>query len=342
MVIFSKFILLFIPLLISFIFKGGDQREYIIHGYAQGTDYTVKYFAVDRSVSKQSVDSILSVIDSSMSLYKPYSMINRFNTAEEALDLDVHLTAVMRKSFTVYKATKGKFDVTVAPLVQAWGFGPKRVEHFPDSSEVKQLLQCVGMNNLRLNGSRLMKSKSCIQIDLNGIAQGYSVDVVAEHLTKKGISAYVVEIGGELRMKGPKPDGSAMRIGIEGPALSANAEPLIRHVIQINNGAITTAGNYRKYLQNGTKKLAHLIDPKSGYPLDNNLISVTLYAEDAITADGYDSPIMAMTVQEALDFVASKNGMEAYILYRKEDGSVADTLTKGFKKMIVDQLTVTQ
>lgn len=332
----TRYILIFFPFLISFLFKGGDQREYIIRGYAQGTDYSIKYFAADSVVTRFAVDSILNVIDASMSLYKPYSLISRFNAANEGLDVDPHFAAVMRKSFTVYKATKGKFDVTVAPLVQAWGFGPEKIERFPDSATVKQLLQCVGMNNLRLKGNHLTKSKPCIRIDLNGIAQGYSVDVLADHLMKKGVTSFVVEIGGELRMKGPKPDGSAMRIGIEGPASSANAEPVIRHVIALNKGAITTAGNYRKYLQKGAKKITHLIDPKTGYPLDNALISVTIYAADAVTADGYDSPVMAMGVQEALDFVASRKGMEAYIIYHRRDGSVADTLTKGFKKMIVE------
>lgn len=330
-----KYILLLFPLLISFLLKEKDQQEFTIRGYAQGTDYTVKYFARGSVVTKRSVDSILSVIDSSMSLYKPYSLINKFNESSEGLDLDPHFAAVMRKSFVVYKATKGRFDVTVAPLVQAWGFGPKPIAEFPDSMEVKQLLNCIGMHNLSLKGKHLKKSKACIKIDLNGIAQGYSVDVVADYLKKKGITSFVVEIGGELRIKGPKPDGSAIRIGIEGPAASANAEPVIRHVININNGAITTAGNYRKYLQKGKKKIVHLIDPKTGYPLDNALISVTVYAKDAVTADGYDSPLMAMSVHEALDFVASKKGMEAYIIYHKSDGSVADTLTKGFKKMIV-------
>lgn len=331
-----KYILCLFPLLIFSLFKGENQKEYIIRGYAQGTDYTVKYFAPDSVVTKKAVDSMLSVIDSSMSLYKSYSQINRFNTLKDEMDLDPHFLAVMRESFKVYKATKGKFDVTVAPLVQAWGFGPQRIEKFPDSAKVRELLTCVGMNQLRLKGNRLIKSKPCIHIDLNGIAQGYSVDVVAGYLMKKGVASFVVEIGGELRMKGPKPDGSGLRIGIEGPAAFAGAEPVIRHVISINSGAITTAGNYRKYLQQGAKKITHLIDPKTGYPLENSLISVTIYAKDAVTADGYDSPVMAMDVKEALDFVASRKGMEAYIIYHKKDGSIADTLTRGFKKMIVE------
>ncbi|ETZ20467.1 FAD:protein FMN transferase [Pedobacter sp. V48] len=327
----------FILLLLSqifLLFKKEELRQYAIHGYAQGTDYSIKYFARDSIVTKGNVDSILMVIDSSMSLYKSYSLINKFNASSKGIVLDPHFAKVMAKSFEVYKATKGKFDVTVEPLVQAWGFGAKPIDKFPDSARVKELLKCVGMNNLSLKGNFLKKQKPCINVDLNGIAQGYSVDVVADHLINKGITSFVVEIGGELRIKGPKPDGTSMNIGIEGPADSPNAEPEVRHVISINDGAITTAGNYRKYLQKGSRKIAHLIDPKTGYPLDNALISVTIYAKDAITADGYDSPIMAMNVNEALDFATKKN-MEAYIIYHRKDGSVADTLTAGFKKMII-------
>jgi len=328
----------FILLLLSqifLLFKKEDLRQYAIHGYAQGTDYSIKYFARDSIVTKGNLDSILMVIDSSMSLYKSYSLINKFNASSNGIVLDPHFAKVMAKSFEVYKATKGKFDVTVEPLVQAWGFGAKPIDKFPDSARVKELLKCVGMNNLSLKGNFLKKQKPCINVDLNGIAQGYSVDVVADYLINKGITSFVVEIGGELRIKGPKPDGTSMNIGIEGPANSPNAEPEVRHVISINDGAITTAGNYGKYLQKGSRKVAHLIDPKTGYPLDNALISVTIYAKDAITADGYDSPIMAMNVNEALDFATKKN-MEAYIIYHRKDGSVADTLTAGFKKMIIN------
>jgi thiamine biosynthesis lipoprotein len=332
----NKSFILMIPLLISFLFRKDDQQQYVIHGYAQGTDYTIKYFATDSVVKKKEVDSILAVIDTAMSLYKPYSLINRFNASEKGLKLDQHFAAVMRKSFEINKATGGKFDVTVAPLVQAWGFGAKPIVKFPDSLEIKHILNCVGMHYLNLKGNQLKKEKSCIQVDLNGIAQGYSVDVVAGYLLKKGITSFVVEIGGELRMKGPKPDGTAIRIGIEGPAETPGKEPVIRHVVSINDGAITTSGNYRKYLQKGAKKIAHLIDPKTGYPLDNEMISVTVYAEDAITADGFDNALMAMTVKEALAFVTKRKNMEAYIIYHKKDGSVADTLTTGFRKLITE------
>lgn len=332
----NKFIILWIPLLLCFCLPRSEQREFRIHGFAQGTDYSVKYFAVDSVVTKAAIDSILLKIDSSMSLYKPYSLISRFNAADDDILLDDHFLAVIKKSFEVYRVTRGKFDVTVAPLVQAWGFGPKAITSFPDSATIRQLLQRVGMQHLELRGRYLHKKKAGIQVDLNGIAQGYSVDVVADHLLRKGVKSFVVEIGGELRIQGTKPDGSAMRIGIEGPSASAADEPELRHIISLSSGAVTTSGNYRKYLQKGKRKIAHLIDPKTGYPLDNPLISVTLYAPDAITADGYDNAVMAMDIKEALAFVAARKGMEAYIIYHRKDGSVADTLTNGFRKMIVN------
>ncbi|MBC7566405.1 MAG: FAD:protein FMN transferase [Pedobacter sp.] len=329
-------IVLLISLLILFLRKE-NQQQYIIHGYAQGTDYTIKYFARDSIVTKNAVDSILSQIDSSMSLYKPYSLINKLNASSGGLRLDPHFLKVVKRSFEITKSTKGKFDITVKPLVQVWGFGAKPIQDFPDSLTIKQILPCVGMQNLSLDGSFLRKSKPCIQVDVNGIAQGYSVDVVASYLLMNGVTSFVVEIGGELRIKGTKPDGSHFRIGIEGPGDGLNLEPAIKHVIELSNGAITTSGNYRKYLQQGSKKIFHLIDPKTGYPLQNSIISATLYAKDAITADGYDNALMAMEVNEAMTFIKSHRDLEAYIIYRQKDGNISDTLTAGFKKLIADR-----
>ncbi|GAB3932035.1 FAD:protein FMN transferase [Mucilaginibacter myungsuensis] len=326
-----------IVLLLSFVRPDKVQRQYSIYGYAQGTSYTVKYFATDSVVTKKALDSLLLQIDSSMSLYKPFSQINAFNSCSKEMKIDTHFARVMQKSFEVYKATDGLFDVTVKPLVQAWGFGSERIKSLPDSARITELLKCTGMAGLKLKGDLLQKRSPCLQVDLNGIAQGYSVDVVADHLAKKGVRSYVVEIGGELRINGTKPDGTMYKIGVEGPGQGENAEPILKHTVSFNNGAITTSGNYQKYIQQGKKRISHLIDPKTGYPLDTEMISVTVYAKDAITADGYDNALMAMTVKQAIKFVDQRKGMEAYMVYRRADGSVADTLTAGFKKLIVTQ-----
>ncbi|PWS31454.1 FAD:protein FMN transferase [Pedobacter paludis] len=326
-----KTLFFLLPLLVSFFFKN-EIKQYKITGYAQGTDYTITYYATDSLVNKDNIDSILNEIDLSMSLYKKGSLINQFNVAEKGIKTDHFINDVLKRSFEINVDTKGIFDITVAPLVQAWGFGPKENKIEPDSLSIISILKCVGMKNLTLKNGYLNKNKACIQIDLNGIAQGYSVDVIADYLSKKGINNYVAELGGELRILGPKPDGKPMKIGIEGP--DSDGTPIIRHIASLNFGAITTSGNYRKFHQNGNRKISHLIDAKTGYPLDNEMISVTVFANDAITADGYDNALMGMHLNEAMKFVEERKNLEAYFVYHKKNGAVADTLTTGFKKMI--------
>ncbi|MGN7989973.1 FAD:protein FMN transferase [Pedobacter sp. 22226] len=326
-----RFLFLLLPLMLAFSWKE-EIRQYKINGYAQGTDYAIMYYANDSLATKQGIDSLLNEIDLSMSLYKKGSLINQFNATEKQLKADRLMNDVLKRSFEINEDTKGIFDITVAPLVQAWGFGPKEEKSEPDPATIKSILNCVGMKNLKLKDGWLSKSKPCIHIDLNGIAQGYSVDLIAAYLEQKGIKQYVAELGGEIRISGPKPNGETMKIGIEGP--DKDGTPVIRHIAAINSGAITTSGNYRKFHQSGRKKISHLIDPKTGYPLDNEMISVTVYANDAITADGYDNALMAMHLKDAIAFVESRKNLEAYFVYHQKDGKVADTLTTGFKKLI--------
>ncbi|WP_134088257.1 FAD:protein FMN transferase [Olivibacter sp. XZL3] len=319
----------------SFSQRSARENKHQITGYAQGTTYQITYFSPSALIQKSSVDSLLAVIDSSMSIYKPYSLISQFNKSEEGLALDADFCAVMKKALQISEETGGLFDVTVAPLVEAWGFGHTAIAHYPDSSEIASIKQCVGFKQLELRDNFLHKAKPCIQVDVNGIAQGYSVDKVAAYLENRGVESFIVEIGGELRIQGEKEDGSAMKIGIEGPS-GNEEEPAIRHIVALNQGAITTSGNYRKFKKNGSQKISHLIDPRTGFPLDNELISVTLYAPDATTADGYDNAIMAMNLEDALHFVSARPALEAYIIYQDKQGNVLDTMTNGFKQLLVD------
>lgn len=312
--------------------------RYQFTGYAQGTTYAVTYYAQDQLVSKVAVDSILSVIDSSMSLYKPYSLINKVNDSDSAVQVtDEHFYRVLQRSFELYKQSGGMFDITVAPLVQLWGFGVEAVDHLPDSAAVDRVLRCVGMDKIRLKGRKLIKEQPCVQLDMNGIAQGYSVDVLANHLEGRGITRYLVELGGELRVKGPKPDGTPFRIGIERPTQLDGPITVIDDVVEIAAGAITTAGNYRKFLQEGERRVSHHINPKTGYPFATEIISATVYSSDAMTADGYDNVIMAMPVTDAIAFVDQFKEMEVFIIYKDEQGSVKDTMSLGFKRLIANR-----
>jgi thiamine biosynthesis lipoprotein len=169
---------------------------------------------------------------------------------------------------------------------------------------------------------------------VNGIAQGYSVDVLAKLLEDKGIKQYLVELGGEIRLRGPRPDGQSLSVGIEAPAQSALDATAIQHILQVNQGAITTSGNYRKFYQSGSRKISHLINPKTGYPFDNELVSVTVWAPDAITADGYDNVLMGMGLKRSFDFLKIHKKLEAYFIFTRPDGSVHDTATAGFYKLM--------
>ncbi|WP_255563254.1 FAD:protein FMN transferase [Mucilaginibacter sp. 21P] len=313
----------------------GDLKRFEINGYAQGTTYKVTYYAADSLVTQSQTDSLLAAIDSSVSLYRPASLILKFNHSEKGISVDHHFAVLVKKALEINRETGGLVDITVKPLVDAWGFGANKTTAFPDSAKVKAILKHVGGNKIRLKGEFLYKSDPQVQIDLNGIAQGYTADLLAGLLDKNGIHNYVAEIGGELRIKGRKPDGEPFRIGIE--AIDDNdihPSPL-QMVIAPGNAAVTTSGNYRKHLQANGRQISHIIDPKTGYPSQTDIISVTVVAKDGITADGLDNGFVTMGMRQALDFIAKRGNLAAYIIYKKPNGSIADTATSNFKAIEV-------
>ena len=310
-------------------------KEFKVSGFAQGTTYHITYYAENNLVVNKQIDSILDKIDSSLSIYKSYSLISKFNDADVSVEMDEHLSNVVNLSLEIYKATKGVSDITVYPLKNLWGFGPQHSSEKPDSSGISSLMPCIGSKKIHVRGNRLVKDIHCVKIDVNGIAQKYSVDVVAGFLEKKGIQNYIVEIGGELRIRGHKQPGNTfMKIRIESPAVNSFEDPIIKTIIQLDHGAITTSGNYRKYIEKEGKVYSHLMDSKTGYPFQNELISVTVYAENAITADGYDNALMGMGLKKGLLFMKKHKEMEAYFIYHNSAGTVSDTASAGFYKMI--------
>ncbi len=307
-----------------------------MEGVAQGTTYHITYYSEKEGVSKFQVDSIFKAIDQSLSIYQPGSLINRFNESADGVLMDQHLSKVVRKSIHVFKASKGVFDITVLPLMQAWGFGANAKVESPDSLAIRSLLYCVGSGKLFIKGNYLKKRDACVMIDVNGIAQGYSVDVLAEFLDSKKVGNYLVEVGGEIRVKGKKyPGGSVMKVGIEAPSKAATDPQIIQHIVEIPGGAITTSGNYRKYHASNGKKITHLISPVTGYSFTNELLSVTVWASDAITADGYDNALMGMGLKDAFSFLKKHRGIEAFFIYQDDHGVVKDTATVKFYKQII-------
>jgi thiamine biosynthesis lipoprotein len=318
-------------LLLQLVVHPPEMQRYEIRGRAQGTTYSVIYYATDSLFTKKECDSILRSLDSSLSIYQPYSQINQLNAAQRTFRADRHLAAVLRKGQKISRQTDGAFDLTILPLVQAWGFGARQHTQPPDSATVQQLKSCTGSNKLRLFGNKVIKKTHCIQVDVNGIAQGYSVDVLAVFMQRKGIFNYLAEIGGELRVRGTKqPSGEPMTIGIESPEAEDSYGAPLQRYLQVQQGAFTTSGNYRRYYLSGDKAISHLLDPRSGFPVNNELISVTVWAPDAITADAIDNALMVMGLEKALKFMSGRKNLEAYFIYKKNDGTVGDTATAGF------------
>ncbi|AOW11397.1 thiamine biosynthesis protein ApbE [Flavobacterium gilvum] len=311
-----------------------EWKRYSIASKAQGTTYSIVYYEKDSVITKEMIAQKLIKLDSSLSLYKTYSHINQFNNSEKGIILDNSLFPVIKKSIETFKETNGLFDITVYPLVEAWGFGVKKTASEPDSSTISLLQDCIGNNLIELKGNYLYKKKPCVKIDLDGIAQGYSVDELADLLEKHGVENYVVELGGEIRVQGRKqPDGEKFKIGIESPAEDTFGQNPLQKIITLDKGAITTSGSYRKFYESKGKKITHLINPKTGYPHNNELISVTVFANDAITADAYDNALMLMGLKQALAFVENKKNLAAYFIYRKKDGTIADTSSTAFLKL---------
>ncbi|MBI1341361.1 MAG: FAD:protein FMN transferase [Terrimonas sp.] len=322
--------------LFQLIFSAGETPSYYsISGTAQGTTYHVHYYANDSLVKKSQLDSILDRIDSSLSVYKPYSLISRFNRSDKGITMDDHFWIVLKKSLQTYRDTRGLFDITVAPLVQAWGFGVKRTDTLPGNKQLDQIKTCVGSRYLKVKNNFLRKTKPCVTLDMNGIAQGYSVDVLAEFLERNGIHDYIAELGGEIRVKGRRqPSGEKFRVGIESPAEDEFENHSIQKIIMMDQGAITTSGSYRKYYESDGRKITHLINPITGYPIQNEMISVTVYAKDAITADAFDNALMLMGLKDALQFTEAKKELAAYFIYKKADGTIADTASSQFYKLM--------
>ncbi len=181
----------------------------------------------------------------------------------------------------------------------------------------------------------MLKSKPCVKIDVNGIAQGYSVDVITGFFEKNGIRNYIVEVGGELRVHGKKQPGNVpFKVGIEAPSDEDVEFSPLEKVLVMDHGALTTSGNYRRYHESKGKKFSHLMDPRTGYSIQNEMISVTVYANDAITADAYDNALMVMGLNKAIQFVEKRKNMAAFFIYRLADGTVADTASSRFYKLI--------
>lgn len=300
-----------------------------VEGAAQGTTYHITYETDAENDLSPQIDSILKSFDLTFSEYIPNSIISRINRNDSTVDINEMFKVVFEKSLEVYNETDGAFDLTVAPLVNAWGFGPgEKRQKFPNIDSLKQF---VGMNKIRLKGNKLIKDLPGISLDMNGIAQGYSVDIVSNFFERKGIKNYMVEIGGEVRAKGKNDKGNLWRIGVDKPSYINQPGQELQTILWLNNKSMTTAGNYRNYFEENGIKYSHIIDPHTGKPIKNRLLSVTIVAPDALSADAYDTPCMVLGLEKTRELLKKHPELDAYLIFNDEKGNYQVEYTRGIK-----------
>lgn len=328
-------------LIISFFLSSCKEKKAPVvegfNGYAQGTTFSILYVDdknFDPEDLKSRVEKILADFDMSLSLYKDSSILSRVNRNEDVV-LDTYFTEAFEKSVHISALTSGAFDLTVGPLVKAWGFGPDERKNFSETRR-DSLLQLVGMDKLRVEGGRLYKADPNVQLDFNAIAQGYSVDVISEFLHELGIANYLVEIGGEVRAGGTKL-GEKWRIGIDRPKEN-NFTPGedLEAIIRISDESLATSGNYRKfYIEDGIK-YSHTIDPRTGYPAKNNLLSATIIASDCATADGIATACMVIGLDSSVRFIESHPDYLAFFIFSDEKGNFRTWTSPGLAEKITE------
>jgi FAD:protein FMN transferase len=309
------------------------EKKVMFQGQTQGTYYAITYFDKQERNFQPQVDSILKAFDLSVSMWVPESIISRINHDDSLVQPDEWFIDIFKRSREISESTGGAFDVTVGPLVNAWGFGFKGKMKM-DQAKVDSLRQLVDYRNVRLEDGKIIKDNKGIQLDFNAIAQGYAVDVIGKFLASKGIRNYLVDIGGEVLGKGLKPDGKPWLVGIENPSADSISERTINTRVKLTDNALATSGSYRKYYEENGIRYSHTIDPKTGYPVRHSLLSVSVLADDCATADGYATAFMVLGFEKAKEFVVNHPGMEAFFINAADSGLYQTYATKGLEGII--------
>lgn len=302
-----------------------------IEGYTQGTTYHISYYdSLNRDLQPE-IEVLLNKFDQSVSTYNPNSIISKINTNQPNVVLDSYFITCFKKAKLIWKSTNGAFDPTVYPLVNLWGFGPLNNKTI-DKSKIDSIKKFVGFHLIEIKNNKIIKKDKRVCLDFNAFAQGYSVDVIAQFLESKKINSYVVEIGGEVFAKGHKPNGEYWKIGIEKPMDNHDSANPIKAIATLNNMALATSGNYRKFFIENGQRYAHHIDPKTGYPAKNNLLSASVFSSDCITSDAHATGILVMGLEKAIAFLSQHPELQAYLIYAD------DSTPSGYKVFETPQI----
>jgi FAD:protein FMN transferase len=306
--------------------------------YNEGTVYSTYYHIVYESLGAKDflseIEQQMMMLDNSLSTFNRESTISKINQ-NIPVRVDPLFKKCLKKGMKVSKITEGAFDMTIAPLVNAWGFGFKNKETITKSL-IDSLLKKVGFQKVKLRWNRIIKQNPSIMLDASAIAKGLAVDLIAKFLVSKGCKNYMVEIGGEISARGVNQHNRTWRVGISKPI----DEPTpsggdFQDIVTLSGKALATSGNYRNFYIEGDKKYSHTIDPKSGYPVQHSLLSVTVLAGDCMTADAFATAFMVLGVERSMKIIEKTRGLEGYLIYSDDSGEYKVIYSKGFEKYLL-------
>lgn len=281
-----------------------------------GTTYNITYQSSEPL--EEEIIKALNSVDASLSMFNQESTLARINRGEDVM-LDHHLSYLLPRAQKISEKTSGAFDITVAPLVNAWGFGFKN-DSLPSQHVIDSIRQFVGYNTIRIKDERIQKDDQRTMIDLSAIAKGYGADMVAQMLEKAKVQNYMVEIGGEVVVKGENEKGGKWRIGIAHPTENPEEQQGYECVLPLTDCAMATSGNYRNYRDKDGKHYAHTIDPRTGQPIQHDVISATVLARHCFEADAYATSFMVLGLEKAKKIVEESKQLKAYLIYIDKNG----------------------
>ncbi len=320
----------------------GDAEPTRFHGSTMGTSYNVTLPFLPEELSKEEIqrefDALLAELNREMSTYQADSVISGFNRSESTdwYPVSASFVRVSQTALELSRLTEGAYDVTVAPLIELWGFGNKDTveDSAPDQKSIELALEQTGYHKLFLQTDphAIRKSVASISIDFSSIAKGYGVDVLSNYLDSLGISDYLVEIGGELRASGKNGRGEWWQIAVESPN---SGERSIQRIIGLKDVSVATSGDYRNYFEQDGKRYSHIIDAATGRPVNHDLASVSVLADTSMLADGWATALMLLGEKKGYD-LAEKEGLAAYFIYRKEGGFLTQE-TAEFSRLVGEE-----
>ncbi|WP_404830043.1 FAD:protein FMN transferase [Shewanella glacialimarina] len=294
-----------------------------LEGRTMGTTYHITLVTNEHLPQAQllqtEIDMALETVNNQMSTYRPNSELSRFNQLQirQGVDVSPDTLLVVKEGIRLNEITDGALDITLGPLVNLWGFGPdKRPTSIPTAQAISDAKAKTGINELTIEGTKLVKHNADLYVDLSSIAKGFGVDKVASLLDKYQIEGYLVEIGGEISTKGTKYDGTPWRVAIEKPAEDGQE---VQQVIELDTIALATSGDYRIYYEENGERFTHLIDPRTGYPIKHKLASATVLHKSSMTADGYATAMMVLGTEASLALAKEQN-LAIMLIEKQEQG----------------------